>query len=295
MDCAARARRCHGRPWPMLQSVFVTAHDDGLSALAVVALGGSYALKGSLEPGARRRRAAHCPDQAVRPTGRGARCRRKLRAGLRRVLDLALIHGVCRTAPSFSHVTLTYPARRQGLPRLARGGRDARQPQQFPARRSGSRSRADGGTRPHVGRREVNDRQPDPAPLRRRQRLGCVWAGSTVRDLSMASLRATLGMATQDGHLFHRSVRANLLLARPDRRRAVAALRNTLSTTSWLRCRTVSTRSSVSVATGSPAGSAPATHDRSLLAHPARRDPRRGDRPRLNVSIGGRAQAVRPS
>ncbi|MER5194494.1 ABC transporter ATP-binding protein [Streptomyces sp. NPDC002755] len=40
--------------------------------------------------------------------------------------------------------------------------------------------------------------------------------GVDVRDLSAGSLRATLGMVTQDGHLFHDSVRANLLLARPD-------------------------------------------------------------------------------
>ncbi|MFG3027894.1 ABC transporter ATP-binding protein [Streptomyces sp. NPDC048253] len=39
--------------------------------------------------------------------------------------------------------------------------------------------------------------------------------GVDVRDLSAGSLRATLGMVTQDGHLFHDSVRANLLLARP--------------------------------------------------------------------------------
>lgn len=39
--------------------------------------------------------------------------------------------------------------------------------------------------------------------------------GADVRDLSAASLRATLGMVTQDGHLFHDTVRANLLLARP--------------------------------------------------------------------------------
>ncbi|MFF4545714.1 ABC transporter ATP-binding protein [Streptomyces sp. NPDC001435] len=45
---------------------------------------------------------------------------------------------------------------------------------------------------------------------------GAVRLGGTdVRDLSAASLRATLGMVTQDGHLFHDSVRANLLLARP--------------------------------------------------------------------------------
>ncbi|MFF1925972.1 ABC transporter ATP-binding protein [Streptomyces sp. NPDC058221] len=40
--------------------------------------------------------------------------------------------------------------------------------------------------------------------------------GVDVRDLSAASIRETLGMVTQDGHLFHESVRANLALARPD-------------------------------------------------------------------------------
>ncbi|MCX5054217.1 MULTISPECIES: ABC transporter ATP-binding protein [unclassified Streptomyces] len=45
---------------------------------------------------------------------------------------------------------------------------------------------------------------------------GAVRLGGTdVRDLTAASLRSTLGMVTQDGHLFHDSVRANLLLAAP--------------------------------------------------------------------------------
>ncbi|MEV6528817.1 ABC transporter ATP-binding protein [Streptomyces sp. NPDC051639] len=39
--------------------------------------------------------------------------------------------------------------------------------------------------------------------------------GVDVRDLSAGSIRRTLGMVTQDGHLFHDSVRDNLLLARP--------------------------------------------------------------------------------
>ncbi|MFF7729106.1 ABC transporter ATP-binding protein [Streptomyces sp. NPDC008001] len=39
--------------------------------------------------------------------------------------------------------------------------------------------------------------------------------GIDVRDLSADSLRETLGMVTQDGHLFHDTVRANLLIARP--------------------------------------------------------------------------------
>ncbi|MFB4284494.1 MULTISPECIES: ABC transporter ATP-binding protein [unclassified Nonomuraea] len=40
--------------------------------------------------------------------------------------------------------------------------------------------------------------------------------GVDVRDLSADSIRATLGMVTQDGHLFHETIRANLLLARPE-------------------------------------------------------------------------------
>ena len=38
--------------------------------------------------------------------------------------------------------------------------------------------------------------------------------GVDVRDLTFASLQQTLGLVTQDGHLFHSSVRDNLLLAR---------------------------------------------------------------------------------
>lgn len=40
--------------------------------------------------------------------------------------------------------------------------------------------------------------------------------GVDVRSLTFASLRETVGMVTQDGHLFHESIRANLKLAAPD-------------------------------------------------------------------------------
>ncbi len=40
--------------------------------------------------------------------------------------------------------------------------------------------------------------------------------GVDVRDLSFDTIRATLGLVTQDGHLFHESIRSNLLLARPE-------------------------------------------------------------------------------
>jgi len=41
-------------------------------------------------------------------------------------------------------------------------------------------------------------------------------SGEDVRDLTAESIREALGMVTQDGHLFHESVRANLLLAQPE-------------------------------------------------------------------------------
>ncbi|HVL84008.1 MAG TPA: ABC transporter ATP-binding protein [Pseudonocardia sp.] len=40
--------------------------------------------------------------------------------------------------------------------------------------------------------------------------------GVDVRDLSFDTIRGALGLVTQDGHLFHESIRSNLLLARPD-------------------------------------------------------------------------------
>jgi len=41
-------------------------------------------------------------------------------------------------------------------------------------------------------------------------------AGKDVRDVTFASMRHSLGMVTQDGHLFHETIRSNLRLARPE-------------------------------------------------------------------------------
>ncbi|HEY9294039.1 MAG TPA: ABC transporter ATP-binding protein [Microlunatus sp.] len=41
-------------------------------------------------------------------------------------------------------------------------------------------------------------------------------AGVDVRELTAESIRRTVGLVTQDGHLFHASIRENLLLARED-------------------------------------------------------------------------------
>ncbi|WP_039803386.1 ABC transporter ATP-binding protein [Nocardia araoensis] len=40
--------------------------------------------------------------------------------------------------------------------------------------------------------------------------------GVDVRELTTGSIRDTVGLVTQDGHLFHDTIRANLLLARPE-------------------------------------------------------------------------------
>jgi ABC-type multidrug transport system fused ATPase/permease subunit len=40
--------------------------------------------------------------------------------------------------------------------------------------------------------------------------------GVDVRDLSFDAVRDAVGMVTQDGHLFHESIRSNLCLARPE-------------------------------------------------------------------------------
>ncbi|MGH8919570.1 MAG: ABC transporter ATP-binding protein, partial [Actinomycetes bacterium] len=40
-------------------------------------------------------------------------------------------------------------------------------------------------------------------------------SGIDVRDLDFATLRETVGVVTQDGHLFHETIRANLAYARP--------------------------------------------------------------------------------
>ncbi len=46
---------------------------------------------------------------------------------------------------------------------------------------------------------------------------GCVrLSGVDVRELSFESIRDAVGMVTQDGHLFHESIRSNLILARPE-------------------------------------------------------------------------------
>ena len=57
---------------------------------------------------------------------------------------------------------------------------------------------------------------PGPPALRRHRRARCSLNGIDVRHATMASLRDVVGVVTQDPHLFHDTLRANLLYARPE-------------------------------------------------------------------------------
>ena len=43
----------------------------------------------------------------------------------------------------------------------------------------------------------------------------CCIAGHDLRDVTLDSLHDVVGVVTQDAHLFHDTIRANLLYARP--------------------------------------------------------------------------------
>ena len=76
--------------------------------------------------------------------------------------------------------------------------------------------------------------------------------GHDVRDLTLASLRAAIGVVSQDPHLFHESIGDNLRYAKPDatdRRARRGVPRRRASTTRSPRCPTATTRSSASAAT----------------------------------------------
>ena len=66
-----------------------------------------------------------------------------------------------------------------------------------------------------VRRRQDDAGQSDPAPLRRRGRPILI-DGQDVADVTQNSLRADIGVVSQDTALFHRSLRDNIKLGMPD-------------------------------------------------------------------------------
>jgi len=235
-EFAVRARRVRniGVRTAMLQSVFVTALTlvSALALALVYGLGGFYALRGQLDAGAVVAMALLL-TRLYSPLTALASARVDVMSALVsfervfEILDLAPLiteKPDARTVPQgpvsveFKNVTFAYPsADKVSLASLeevaildTRGSEDVLHDLSF--RTEAGQMVALVGTS-GAGKSTVAQMIP---------RLYDIDSGSVelggvdVRDLSADSIRETVGMVTQDGHLFHESLRSNLLLARPD-------------------------------------------------------------------------------
>ncbi|MFD6517147.1 ABC transporter ATP-binding protein [Rhodococcus sp. NPDC060176] len=235
-EFAVRARRVRniGVRTAMLQSVFVTALTlvSALALALVYGLGGFYALRGQLDAGAVVAMALLL-TRLYSPLTALASARVDVMSALVsfervfEILDLAPLiteKPDARTVPQgpvsveFKNVTFAYPsADKVSLASLeevaildTRGGEDVLHDLSF--RTEAGQMVALVGTS-GAGKSTVAQMIP---------RLYDIDSGSVelggvdVRDLSSDSIRETVGMVTQDGHLFHESLRSNLLLARPN-------------------------------------------------------------------------------
>ena len=281
-EFAARARRVRdiGVRTAMAQSVFITALTlvSALALALVYGLGGYFALRGSLEPGAVVALALLL-TRLYAPLTALAGARVEVMSALvsfERVFEVLDLKPLIAEKPdaragpgrarwpssSTTSASATRPPTRSPSPPWRR----SRPSTPGAARRSCTAS----PSAPNPARRSPWSAPPAPASRPSRNccpacttptRAPCGIGGVDVRDLTADSLRATLGMVTQDGHLFHESVRANLLLARPeaDRGRTVGrAAPRPPRRPGRARCPTASTRSSANAATGSPAANASA-------------------------------------
>ena len=234
-EFAARARRVRdiGLRTAMVQWMFVTALTlvSALALALVYGLGGFYALQGQLDPGTVVALALLL-TRLYAPLTALASARVEVMSALvsfERVFEVLDLEPLITERPGarrlpdgpvsveFDHVHFAYPsADKVSLASLeevanldTRGGVEVLHDVSFRAEPGqvvalvGSSGAGKSTTAQLVPRLYDVDR-------------GAVrLSGVDVRELSFASLRETLGMVTQDGHLFHDSVRANLLLARP--------------------------------------------------------------------------------
>ncbi|MGW1894686.1 ABC transporter ATP-binding protein [Streptomyces sp. NPDC002004] len=235
VEFAARARRVRdiGVRTAMAQSAFITALTlvSALALALVYGLGGWFALHGSLEPGAVVSLALLL-TRLYAPLTSLAGARVEVMSALVsfervfEVLDLEpLIHEKPDARPlpngpvsvAFENVRFGYPsADKVSLASLeevasldTRGGAEVLHGISFRAEpgQTVALVGSSGAGKSTIAQLLPRLYDADEGTVR----IG----GTDVRDVSAASLRATLGMVTQDGHLFHDSVRANLLLARP--------------------------------------------------------------------------------
>ena len=78
------------------------------------------------------------------------------------------------------------------------------------------RVRADGRAGRTVRRRQDHDHRARRTAVRRRRGSGPDRRAGRARSVTQDSLHAAIGVVTQDAHMFHDTIRANLLYARPD-------------------------------------------------------------------------------
>ena len=95
---------------------------------------------------------------------------------------------------------------------FAYGGKAAVHRRAFAAHPPGREDRPGGPLR----RRQIDDRQPAAALLRSRSSGRILIDGQDIALATQDSLRAQIGMVTQDTSLLHRSVRDNIVYGRPD-------------------------------------------------------------------------------
>ncbi|WP_322768761.1 ABC transporter ATP-binding protein [Frankia sp. Cr1] len=233
---ALRARRVRdiGIRSAMVQWVFITALTlvSALALALVYGLGGFYALRGQLEPGAVVALALLL-TRLYAPLTSLASARVEVMSALvsfERVFEVLDLEPLIADSPDaqrvpaggvaveFDDVSFSYPpADKVSLASLeevavldARGGVEILhnvsfrvEPGQLVALVGSS-----GAGKSTIAQLTARLYDVDTGAVR--------LAGIDVRELTAESIRATLGMVTQDGHLFHESIRANLLLARPE-------------------------------------------------------------------------------
>lgn len=235
-EFAARARRVRdiGIRTAMAQSVFITALTlvSALALALVYGLGGYYALRGSLDPGAVVALALLL-TRLYAPLTALAGARVEVMSALvsfERVFEILDLKPLISEKPDarrvpdgpvsveFDGVRFGYPsADKVSLASLeevatidSRGGAEVLHDVSFRAEpgRMVALVGSSGAGKSTIAQLMPRLYDADAGSVR--------LNGIDVRDLTSDSIRETIGMVTQDGHLFHESVRANLLLARPD-------------------------------------------------------------------------------
>ncbi|GAA1568908.1 ABC transporter ATP-binding protein [Kribbella sancticallisti] len=235
-EFAVRARRVRdiGVRTAMVQWVFVTSLTlvSALALAVVYGLGGFYALRDQLDAGAVVAMALLL-TRLYSPLTALASARLEVMTALvsfERVFEILDLEPLIKDKPDagtvpagpvsveFSHVKFAYPsADKVSLASLeevakldTRGGVEVLHDVSFTAE-SGQMVALVGSS--GAGKSTIAQLIPRLYDVD----AGAVkLAGIDVRDLSAEALRDTLGMVTQDGHLFHDSIRENLLLARPE-------------------------------------------------------------------------------